>query len=292
MMGQSAPELSNRIVGGVSLSLDERLLARTGILVALSGRTGGVSTPPFDTLNLAAHVGDDPASIDLNRRLLLDAVGLPDLADRLVTAEQVHGNRVLRMVQTDAGRGAHAGSGSPPVPATDGLVTTETDLPLLMLFADCVPVILVATGSVRTVGVAHAGWRGALGRVAGALAREVTTISGVPPSELLGYVGPHIGSCCYNVDATLISQFRNTFGTITAVDGRLDLGAAVLADLIDAGLRRDAIVSLGMCTHDHTDRYFSYRARQQTGRHGALVAITKGLTHDTSAPAPPGAGDS
>ena len=291
-MGRSVPELCRRNVGEMSLSLDDRLFARAGILVAFSERTGGASTPPFDSLNLGSHVGDDPTSVDLNRSALLEAVELADLADRLVTAEQVHGDRVLRVTETDAGRGAHAGSGAPPIPATDGLVTTQTDLPLLMLFADCVPVVLVATGSVRTVGVAHAGWRGALGRVSSALAREVSAISGAAPSELLGYIGPHIGSCCYNVDATLISQFRNTFGTITAVDGRLDLGAAVRADLIDAGLRPDAIASLDTCTHDHTERYFSYRARQQTGRHGALVAITKGLTDDTSAPAPAGAGDS
>jgi hypothetical protein len=262
---------------------DELLYRETGILVAFTGRRGGVSEYPFDSLDLAAHVGDDPALVDRNRQLLFDGLGISGSSGRLVTAQQVHGAHVAHVGEADAGRGAHASRGSAPVERTDALLTSTVDLPLLMLFADCVPVVVVAPGPEPTVAVAHAGWRGALAGIAGLAARGVCEVSGARSEDLIAYVGPHIGSCCYHVDETVLSQFGNTFGTITAVDGRLDLSAAVMQDLTGAGLLTEAIASVDACTYDQVDRFFSYRARQDTGRHGALAVITRGQVDDTSA---------
>lgn len=272
---------------GVRYLTDPALFARAGIRVAFSSRTGGVSAPPYDSLNLAGHVGDDAEAVDENRLRFLGALGLSGLRERLVTAEQVHGEAVAVVDDADAGRGAFAAlapdapappapaaPARPPVPATDALITATPDLPLLMLFADCVPVVLVSEAP-RAVAVVHAGWRGALASLPGTAATALAGHAGVAPSEITAHIGPHIGACCYEVDATLLSRFANTFDTIAAVDGRLDLAAAVTESLMRAGVREEAIVSAGACTLDHAEEYFSYRASATTGRHGALAVITK-----------------
>ncbi len=273
-MDPIVPQLETLESNGVSLITDPWLRARSGIVVAFSERRGGASNTPFDSLDLAAHVGDDPSSVDENRRRVMRALDLEPLTPRLVTAEQVHGSAITWVGEADVGRGALATAQPGPVPATDALATTEPGIPLLMLYADCVPVIIVSTEP-AVVGVVHAGWRGALAGIAGKTAMELSARAGTAASDLLAYIGPHIGPCCYQVDETLLSHFVHKFGTICAVDGRLDLEAAVRADLMSAGVRGDAIVSAGCCTNDQVDRFFSYRASRVTGRHGALAAITK-----------------
>ncbi len=247
--------------------------ANHGATVVFSERVGGVSCIPYESLNLGDHVGDDPACVDENRTRLLAACGLGALRARLVTAEQVHGDRVAVVTDDDAGRGAHAAGGRPRVRSADALVTADTDLPLLLCFADCVPVILVAPGPV--VGVAHAGWRGALAGIAGTTARTVAEVGACDPGELTAYVGPHVQPCHYAVSDEILSHFVNTFDTLArAESGGLDLGHVVAASLTHAGVDPCNIASLGTCTAETTDRFFSYRAEAGlTGRHGALVCI-------------------
>jgi len=144
-----------------------------------------------------------------------------------------------------------------------------------MLYADCVPVIVVAESPRRAVAVVHSGWRGTAERVVTHSISELLAVSGARPESLRAYIGPHIRSCCYEVDETLASHFGNIFDTITAVDGRLDMEAAVRESMEAIGVKRERVTSLGLCTHDLTDRFFSYRAHQVTGRHGALAVITK-----------------
>jgi hypothetical protein len=157
--------------------------------------------------------------------------------------------------------------------ATDALVTSEKDLPLLLCFADCVPVIVTAPGPV--VGVAHAGWRGALAGVPGATARAVADMAACSTSGLTAYIGPHVRACHYQVSSEIMSQFVNTFGTLArAESGGLDLGHVVASSLTHAGVDPCNIADLGTCTAETTDRFYSYRAEAGlTGRHGALVCI-------------------
>jgi copper oxidase (laccase) domain-containing protein len=86
-------------------------------------------------------------------------------------------------------------------------------------------------------------------------------------------VGPHIGACHYEVDETLLSQFVNTFGTIAAAQGRLDLGAVVSESLNGVGVPFSSQVRVRACTAERTDAFFSYRTETLTGRHGALASI-------------------
>lgn len=273
--GRRRPTLSRVCIDDVVFHTDTALFERSGIRVAFTERTGGVSVSPYESLNLAGHVGDDPLAVNSNRDRLFSVLSLSHLRDRLVTAEQVHGTEIRSVTAADAGCGAYVRSGCPPIPAVDGLVAGCADVPLLMLYADCVPIILVAEEPVRAVAVLHAGWRGAYGRIPEAGVTQLASTAGARPEVMNAYIGPHVGECCYQVGSDLASQFGSEFGTITAVDGRLDLYAAVVESLLAAGLRRESIVSLDACTFDHVEQFFSYRARQLTGRHGALAVITE-----------------
>lgn len=272
--GQEAPELVRVAVGGVTVWTDAALRERAGLVVAFTERGGGVSGGSYESLNLAAHVGDDPRAVDENRRLLMAALGIAESRDALVCAEQVHGELVHVVTEEDAGRGSHAGAGAPPIPETDALVTACPGVPLLMCFADCVPIVLAAeTGGNPAVAVVHAGWKGSLAGLPGTTATRLAEHACCTPESLIAYVGPHIGSCCYNVDERRISLFGNTFDTIAAVGDNLDLSAAVRESLQGAGVPTEAIVEAGQCTSDHTERFYSFRTASVTGRHGAIAAI-------------------
>jgi len=249
-------------------------LASAGVVVAFSERIGGVSSGPYASLNLASHVGDDPDHVDENRDRFVWALGLGCHRDRLVTAEQVHGTAIRRVRPPDAGRGAFADGRTPPIEATDALLTCDAEIPLLLMYADCVPVVLVAPGP--CVAVAHAGWRGALAGIVGDSVRAIAAAARCRPSALRAYVGAHIGPCHYDVDEGIMSQFVNTFGTVArAESGGLDLGSVVAASLTTAGVDPCSIASLGLCTAETTDRFYSYRAQAGlTGRHGALAFVT------------------
>lgn len=273
MSSHQHPRLERVSHGGLWLWSDTALREQTGVVVAFSERHGGVSGAPFGSLNLAAHVGDSPGDVDANRSAFLDALGVGADRARLTCAEQVHGGAIAFVDQTTAGRGAFAASGAGPMPATDALATSLKHLPLMLFFADCVPIVLVAPGP--AVAVVHAGWRGALDSLPGKAVAALCSATGATPREILAYVGAHIRACHYEVGDEILSQFVNVFGTFArAESGQLDLDAAVTASIESAGVASCNIARLGVCTAEATDHFFSYRAEGGvTGRHAALACI-------------------
>jgi YfiH family protein len=252
---------------------DDALRRTTGVVIGFSERGGGVSEPPFHSLNLASHVGDDPNAVDENRRRLLDILELGEYRERLTMAEQVHESRIALVDGANAGAGAFADKGRYPLARTDAVMTRDVGIPLALCFADCVPVILVAPGPV--VAVVHAGWRGALDSLPGSTATRLADLSGCEVPAVSAYIGPHIHACHYEVSSETMSQFVNTFGTLArASSGGLDLDAVVSASLDRAGVAPCNIARLGSCTAETTDRFFSYRAEGgRTGRHVAVACI-------------------
>lgn len=226
---------------------------------AFSDRTEGSSVAPYDRANLADHVGDDPAHVDANRSLLASAVGL-DLA-HVVSMAPVHGNDVASV---DVATGA-------PVPEVDALVTTVPGLALLVLAADCVPVLL-GDGAAGVVAVVHAGWRGVLSDVVGTTLAAMAD-HGARPDRIRAIVGPAICGSCYDVP-------RERFDAVVAVapaaaavasDGRpgLDLRAGVVDRLRGAGV---TTALHGGCTVESPELY-SFRRDRVTGRHGGVVTL-------------------
>lgn len=266
------PRLERTERHGLAWHADPALVS-AGVLVAFTERAGGVSRQPYAGLNLAGHVGDDPAAVDENRSRLLAALGLPGSRDRLTCAEQVHGSLVATVGEADAGAGAYAAGGRPPLSGADGLVTSVPGVPLMLCFADCVPVVLVAPPPSPAVAVVHAGWRGAAAGIAAAAAEHLARLASRSASSLLAYVGPSIGACHYAVGPETLSQFDTAFATMCGAETRLDLSAAVSAGLEEAGLYKENVETMRLCTAEQTDRFYSYRAEGVTGRHAALAVI-------------------
>jgi YfiH family protein len=225
-----------------------------------TGRAGGVSRPPYAALNLGAHVGDEPASVETNRRRLAEALALEP--DALVFAEQVHGPGVAVVSAADRG--------SRPVAGVDGLVTSTPGIALVMMAADCLPVLL-ADAVAGVVAAAHAGRQGL---VAGVLQETVRVMveQGATASRVVATVGPAICGRCYELPAGLVDEVDSAVpGTASRTrhgTPSVDLVAGARSVLAAAGV--PAVTATGRCTVEQED-WFSYRRDGRTGRHAGLV---------------------
>lgn len=262
------PSLARQQSCGVTLLTDEAV--GSGVTFAFSERTGGVSAGPYASLNLGASCGDDPTAVAENRARLLAAIGCAGLEGRLVCPRQVHGDHVV-CVRSAEGAALEAARAEAAAGA-DVVVCTATDVPVLLCFADCVPVVLLAPGGFA---VAHSGWRGTVARVSATAARALSDAVGCAPVELAAYVGPHVGVHDYEVSPELAARFTAEFGDgVVAGERNLDLAEAVTRALCDAGVPRERVCVAAGSTARDTDRFFSYRASGGTcGRHGAIAVL-------------------
>lgn len=248
----------------------ELLTGMSGLVHGVSLRTGGVSSPPFATLNTGLHVGDDARCVRENRRRVAAALGT-GLAT-WVCARQVHGTRIHVATRADAGRGAFAYERA--VPATDALVTATPGVTLTVFVADCAPVFLVDPEQ-RVLGLAHTGWRSLAGGIVGRTVDAMKSAFGVDPTQLHVAVGPCLGPCCFEIGPEVASQFAHEFLS-AGEQGRphLNLGGAIVAELENHGVSPRHISASPECTKCHADKYFSYRAaRGGTGRMVAAIAM-------------------
>ncbi len=232
-------------------------MARTGFLVpdwAVPARVRAVMTTRA-SLNLATHVGDDPAAVAGNRRRLGDALGL--LAEP-AWLEQVHGIGVA-VLPVDG------------TPTADASVTFTSGPACAVLVADCLPVFLAGRAGDR-VGIAHAGWRGL---AAGVVEATVAALD-CEPGELVAWLGPSIGPRAFEVGDEVRDAFlaRDEGAAALFRPGRpgrwmADLPGLARRRLAAAGV---AAVSGGdLCTYSDPERFYSYRRDGATGRMAALA---------------------
>ncbi len=248
----------------------------TGVAdIAVTSRQGGVSTGPYATLNLALHVGDDPAAVAENRRRAAASFGA-DPGD-LVFAEQVHGNRVAEVGPGDGGRGLTDVADA--VAGADALVTTTPGLVLVTMVADCLPVALVDPVA-RVLGSVHAGWRGTAADVVGEAVRAMAAL-GARPERLVVVLGPCIGPRRYQVGPEVADAVGARLGEgraagVLAPDGpghwRLDLAAANRLLLADAGVSPAKVRGTPSVTGVNGP-YFSDRAARPCGRFALLARL-------------------
>ncbi|NLW08078.1 MAG: peptidoglycan editing factor PgeF [Clostridia bacterium] len=249
---------------------------RAPVKAVFSGRSGGSSRPPYASLNLGLHVGDDPAAVMFNRRLVAESLNLP--LQNWVIGEQVHANRVARVGYQHAGRGVFEPATA--VNGVDALVTAEPQLVLVAFYADCVPLYLVDPRR-RVIGLAHAGWKGSVLRIGSRVVNRMVKEFNCQPADLLAFIGPAVGSCCYQVDNRVGQAVKNNLPWAEKVltsDGphhfRLDLPHTNYLDLLAAGLQPEHIGLASICTCCHADSFFSYRAAAGvTGRQAAILSL-------------------
>ena len=226
---------------------------------AFSDRHDGVSLAPYESCNLADHVGDDPDRVRANRVILASSIGIDGA--HIVSMAPVHGNDV----------GQVDGPTSEPVPEVDALVTTVTGVALLVLAADCVPVMLGDSGA-GVVAVVHAGWRGVRSDVVGTTLESMVEL-GARLDRVKAVVGPAICGRCYAVSRERFDEVVAVAPEAAAVAAGglpgLDLRAAVVSRLHAAGVSSRLH---GGCTQE-TPSLYSYRRDGVTGRHGGVVTL-------------------
>ncbi len=229
-------------------------------------RHGGISPAPFDTLNLSAHVGDDPANVRENLERMHRALNLE--ASATVDAKQAQSNRVAVIDRSQRGT---------RVQDVDALITNVRGLPLMLRFADCVPIFFYDPKR-RVIAVAHAGWRGTISRVVTNTVKTLQETFGSQPQDLIACVGPSIGPCCYEVGVDVQARARESFpshdGFLERHNGsiHLNLWAANAQQLRELGVEQ--IEVSGVCTSDHTEDFYSWRREHaQTGRFAAIISL-------------------
>lgn len=229
------------------------------IHAAFTLRTAGISRPPFESFNIASHVGDDPRAVAENRRRLRERLALPAEPAWL---QQVHGHRVVDL---------DADGSSDSLGPADAAVTRAAGRVCAIQVADCMPVLLAAAdGSV--VGAAHAGWRGLAGDVL-----EATVLAmGAPADGLLAWLGPAIGQAHFEVGeevrAALLAADAGASAAFTAnARGRWQCDLYTLARRRLAALGVTSIHGGGWCTYAEPGRFFSYRRDGRCGRMAALI---------------------
>lgn len=247
-----------------------------GVRYFCTTRLGGHSVPPFDTLNFAAHVGDDAAAVQACREALASQIGVMP-----VWLDQVHGTIVH-----DADASAHAPGNTTEAndlpergPIADAAITSCSGRALAILTADCLPVV-IADEAGQAVAVAHAGWRGL---AAGVLDNTVSALWARLPAHavLRAWIGPAIGQSAFEVGPDVYAAFCDSHPENSMYfvrrPGSENFGGKWLADL--AGLARHRLAALGVryieqsnwCTYRHPELFYSYRFNHPTGRMATLA---------------------
>jgi YfiH family protein len=247
-----------------------------GVRAAFTGRGGGLSQPPYDTLNMGAGSGDSPATVARNRELAAAACGLTP--DRMIWMRQIHSADVacvpgpaeagILTVPARAGTTA-APPAQPPAPR-DASFTSVPGLALGVLSADC-PAVLIADPQAKIVGAAHSGRQGTARGVVPALVHAMTA-AGADPARMHAVIGPGICGACYEVPAPMRDEVDAAVpgsGCLTrAGTPGLDLLAGITGQLAALGVHR--VRADERCTAEEPALY-SYRRDGRTGRFAGLV---------------------
>jgi polyphenol oxidase len=231
--------------------------APPAVCSAFTLRGGGVSGGPFDSLNLGAHVGDRPEAVAENRRRVRERLALPAEPAWL---EQVHGTRVADL---DAAGEA--------IRSADAVITRTAGVVCAIQVADCMPVLFAARDA-SAVGVAHAGWRG----LAAGVLEETVARLGVPPGELLAWLGPAISAQHFEVGEEVLTAFLErdpgAGGAFSANPrGRWQCDLAALARRRLGALGVTAVSGGSWCTCGDPARFYSFRRDGRCGRMAALI---------------------
>jgi polyphenol oxidase len=240
-------------------------------------RLGGVSEEPYKSLNLGYGTGDFSLHVLENRHRMAETANIP--LDAFVMANQVHGLHVEIVTQKHRSCGALYKDNS--LLATDGMLTNEPELCLFVMGADCVPLIFY--DPINTIiGAAHAGWRGTVHNMAGAMVKKMIETFNCNPANIRVGIGPSIGPCCYQVGEEVENAVIKNFGTTdgflikpaTAENIIFDLWFTNRYQLLAAGIHKENIETSGICTLCNQNHFFSSRGDKGiTGRFGAGIML-------------------
>jgi YfiH family protein len=259
---------------GVGVIMSERLIEE-GVTHGFTTRRGGVSAPPFDTLNMGTTRDEPMENILENYRRVAKAYGLRFSELALVRHE--HGDKVLRLDRTHCGRGLTGEL----LDFSDGLVTCDPFVTLMTCHADC-GAFFIFDKRLKTIGLAHAGWKGMKKRIGQRLVETMQREFGSRPSDMIVALGPCICEKCFEVEKELAEEFANEFDCPDIYSlkpekpdkGYVSLRAAAIVQLLDAGVCFENISLMEHCTFEERELFFSFRRDgRQTGSMAAFMRI-------------------
>ncbi|WP_028307438.1 peptidoglycan editing factor PgeF [Desulfitibacter alkalitolerans] len=248
-----------------------------GIVHGFSTRKGGTSLVPYDTLNLGLHVKDKKASVIENRKRFVNTLGY-SLEDS-VALDQVHGNRVIVVNESDKGRGMF--NYDDFLASADGMVTNKPGILLTTYYADCVPLYFFDPQT-NSIGIAHAGWKGTMLKIGARIVNELHKNFGANPKDCIAVIGPSIGPCCYEVDDRVLQPMKRAYPNFSSIikgdeeKAFLNLWEANRISLQESGLLDINIYISKLCTHCSQEYFFSHRRdKGETGRMAAVIGLSR-----------------
>lgn len=239
------------------------LLDRHGFTHGFTTRAGGVSAPPFDTLNLARNVSDSADAVVENHRRLADLLGF----EALFEVSQVHGRAVRELEPHASAEAVRAEEG-------DALVARSSGQAVAVRVADCVPLLLADPRS-GAVAAVHAGWRGVEARIAEAAIARL----GADPGIVLAAIGPHIRLGHFEVGPEVADRLEAVAHGVACADRtgdkpHVDLSAILRAQLRALGVTQ--IDDVGGCTFADRARFFSFRRDGAASGRQVGVIVARG----------------
>jgi len=244
------------------------------LLHGFTTRFGGVSEGDFAALNLNFNRPDPSSNVRKNYDILSSQLGVP--LNNMVLSHQVHDKKILKATKEHSGMGIVRERDYENI---DGLVTQETYLMLMTFYADCVPIYFYDPVN-KVIGLSHSGWRGTLLNIGGETIKVMKESYGCSPENIFVAFGPHIRTCCFEVDRDVADAFRSAFSwasnyiTERADKWIIDLEGIIIRNLMNMGVLEEKISRCGVCTKCNSDVFFSHRgSRNKTGTGAAFLMI-------------------
>lgn len=242
------------------------------LVVGFTTKNGGFSHQEFSSLNFGFHVGDSMESVCKNKQKLSELIGFP--LENWVAAEQTHGINIKEVMKQDCGSGSlHYGDA---IKNTDGFYTSEKGILLTMCYADCVPVFFMDQVT-KTIGVAHAGWKGTVNGIVSDMIRTWSR-AGSNPEDILVAIGPSVCEKCYIVDDFVVNFVQNIledvekkpYNLIDKGQYHLNLKQLNKILLVQAGVKESNIYVSDYCSSCHDKEFFSHR--RDNGKTGRMMS--------------------
>jgi len=226
-------------------------------------RQGGVSLPPYDSLNLSDKNGDEKERVLRNKNLIARTFGFDP--SRLVLLDQMHRDQILLLKKPIAN--------FPSLLEYDALITNFPSIYAAILTADCLPIFVVDQKR-KVIAAIHAGRNGTSLHITAKVLAKMKEEFGCSPGDLLVTLGPSIGACCYEIDEKVFHPEWGPFSTSKGTGKWMtDLAQINIAQMKGEGVEEDQISWINLCTHCCSDLFFSYRREGQTGRQLSFIGI-------------------
>ncbi len=240
---------------------------------AFSTRLGGVSTDEFTSMNLAFNRGDSPENVTENYKRFCKSAGFD--YESLTASSQDHHTFVRAVTKENVGVGIYKPK---DIESVDALITNEPGVTLVTYYADCTPLFFVDTKQ-KAIGLAHAGWRGTVGRIGDNVIKKMQSLYGSDPSNIKAAIGPAISVCCYEVDKPCADNFLaldeldSTKFVFPKGNGKfmIDLLETNRQILVHAGVKNENITVSDVCTNCNNELLWSHRATK--GHRGTMSAF-------------------